>query len=296
MTLNQLRYFQTLAKTEHFRKAADMLYISQPSLSKAIAQLEAEFGTVLFEKNGRNVHLSEAGRTFLPYVDQALSKIDQGAEVLRNFTGEKERVSIGCVAPALIPYLAPMIKAYQDMLQRELQCRTEVGMSENLLKDLLAGQHDVVFCSYVEGVKKVQFTKVCEFPFFVVVQKGSKFACKSSIRPEELNNYPLLFTNASAYSRMIHEMLDYYHVNTITAGLSNDEVGLLGMVEAGLGAFITTDYPQVHSENTVLVPLEQTHFSRAIYMAIREDQKLSPHVQGLVDFVYSSRVSSMIKT
>ncbi|MCD7746526.1 MAG: LysR family transcriptional regulator [Lachnospiraceae bacterium] len=287
MTLNQLRYFQTLANTEHFRRAADMLYISQPSLSKAIAQLESELGCVLFEKSGRNVRLSEAGRMFLPYVDQALSRIDQGVEVLRNFSGENERFSIGCISPALIPYLAPMIKAYQDTLQKELRCRTEIGMSEDLLRDLLAGQHDVVFCSYVKNAKKVQFTKVCEFPFHVVVQKNSPFASKKRIRPEELDGCPMLFTCSSAYSQMIHEMLDYYHVHTVTAGLSNDEVGLLGMVEAGLGVFITTDYSQVHSENTVLVPLEQEHFTRAIYMAVRKDQILSPHVQGLVDFVRS---------
>ncbi|MCD8014773.1 MAG: LysR family transcriptional regulator [Lachnospiraceae bacterium] len=287
MTLNQLRYFQTLAKTEHFRKAADMLYISQPSLSKAIAQLESELGAVLFEKSGRNVRLSEAGKAFLPYVNQALSKLDQGTEVLRNFSGKEERISIGCICPALMTYLAPVIKTYQDTLQRELRCRTEVGMSENLLKDLLAGEHDVVFCTYVDGVKKVRFTKVCEFPFYVVVQKNNAFARQSNIRPEELDHYPVLFTCSSAYSRMIREMLNYYHVHPISAGLSNDEVGLLGMVEAGLGVFITTDYPQVHSENTVLIPLTQNRFTRPVYMAVREGQNLPPSVQGLVDFVLS---------
>ncbi len=287
MTLNQLRYFQTLAKTEHFRRAADILYISQPSLSKAIAQLESEFGTRLFEKSGRNVRLSEAGKAFLPYVNQALSEIDQGAEVLRNFSGKEERISIGCICPALIPYLSPMMKAYQNTLHRNVRYRTQVDISENLIKDLLADRHDVIFCTYVEGVKKVRFTKVCEFPFYVVVQKDSAFARQSSIRPEELNGCPILFTSSSAYSQMIREMLEFYHANPVTAGLSNDETGLLGMVEAGLGIFVSTDYPQVHSENTVLIPLAQDRFSRPVYMAVREGQDFSPSVQGLIDFVLS---------
>ena len=60
MTLNQLRYFRVLAKTEHYTKAADALAISQPSLSRAIALLEEELGVLLFTRRGRNVVLTDA--------------------------------------------------------------------------------------------------------------------------------------------------------------------------------------------------------------------------------------------
>ena len=51
MTLNQIYYFQTVARYENYRKAAEELYISQPSLSRSIASLESELGVLLFEKN-----------------------------------------------------------------------------------------------------------------------------------------------------------------------------------------------------------------------------------------------------
>ena len=60
MTLNQLYYFQTVARYENYRKAAEDLYISQPSLSRSIAALENELGVLLFEKNGRGVHLTKS--------------------------------------------------------------------------------------------------------------------------------------------------------------------------------------------------------------------------------------------
>lgn len=65
MNLYHLRYFATLAHLEHYTKAAEILAITQPSLSHAIASLEKELGVKLFEKEGRNVALPNVDRLFL---------------------------------------------------------------------------------------------------------------------------------------------------------------------------------------------------------------------------------------
>lgn len=285
MTLNQLRYFQALAQIGHYRQAADSLYISQPSLSKAIASLEDELGVRLFERNSRNIRLTDAGKNFLSYVSQALKTIDQGVEETKRVSLKKETISIGCIAPALIPYLAPMMKKYQETVHKKLHYLTRTGISEDLLKDLVGGLYDVVFCTCVDNIKKVTFTKVCALPYYVVVRRDNALAKKSAVRPEELDGCPMLFTEASSYVQRIQELLDYYHVHPIPSGLSNEESGLVGMVEAGIGVFISTDYPQVHSENTTLVPLEQDHFLRYIYMAVAEDRSVSPSAQKLISFI-----------
>ena len=64
MNLKQLQYFSVLARYEHYTKAAAQLSITQPSLSHAIAELEKDLGTNLFEKHGRNVRLTKYGRAF----------------------------------------------------------------------------------------------------------------------------------------------------------------------------------------------------------------------------------------
>ena len=64
MNLNQLHYFVTLAHIEHYTRAAEMLSITQPSLSHAISMLEQELETNLFEKRGRNVVLTKYGKVF----------------------------------------------------------------------------------------------------------------------------------------------------------------------------------------------------------------------------------------
>ena len=64
MTLNQILYFQKVARLENYHQAAEELYISQPSLSRSMAALESELGVALFEKKGRGVTLTKAGKLF----------------------------------------------------------------------------------------------------------------------------------------------------------------------------------------------------------------------------------------
>lgn len=71
MKLHQLRYFQYLAHYLHYRKVSEALYISQPTLSFAIKELEKELGVALFKKEGRTISLTGEGKTFLNMLQKA---------------------------------------------------------------------------------------------------------------------------------------------------------------------------------------------------------------------------------
>ena len=94
MNLNQLYYFKTLAKYEHYTKASEALFISQPSLTHSIKELEKELNTLLFTREGRNVKLSQEGKIFLKYVTQALDILDSGVEEIKQFN-ENNKKTIG---------------------------------------------------------------------------------------------------------------------------------------------------------------------------------------------------------
>ena len=83
MNLYHLRYFVTLAHLEHYTKAAEILTITQPSLSHAISSLEKELGVKLFEKDGRNIVLTKCGQTFLTDIEQSLDTLDSSVKRLR---------------------------------------------------------------------------------------------------------------------------------------------------------------------------------------------------------------------
>lgn len=83
MTLLQLQYFQVLSHNLHYTRTAEQLCISQPSLSYAINELEKELGVKLFQKENRKVTQTVYGQQFLPYVEQALTLLQDGSNVLR---------------------------------------------------------------------------------------------------------------------------------------------------------------------------------------------------------------------
>jgi DNA-binding transcriptional LysR family regulator len=104
MELSQLVYFRTTAKAEHFTRAAEELHITQPSLSKSIANLEQELGIPLFDREGKRVHLNVYGQAFLEKVEQILALTDEAAFMLRDMAqGERGQVRIGSSFPITPP-------------------------------------------------------------------------------------------------------------------------------------------------------------------------------------------------
>ena len=98
MNLSQLKYFVTLARLEHYTKAAEELEISQPSLSYAMTMLEQELGTKLFQKKGRNIVLTKYGKFFLDYVEQSLQTLELGVRKTKSMTGQtKGRIDLAYI-------------------------------------------------------------------------------------------------------------------------------------------------------------------------------------------------------
>ena len=78
MNLQQLEYFKIIAETKNFTTASEILSVTQPALSKAISKLEEELDVKLFQREGRNIKITEYGDVFLKYAKGALSEVEKG--------------------------------------------------------------------------------------------------------------------------------------------------------------------------------------------------------------------------
>lgn len=240
----------------------------------------------LFEKRGRNVALTLAGQEFLHYAQRALEQIELGTQAVRSYANQIQRISLGCVIPASSTCIPHMIEEFLHCTGITAQFDIDTEQTEVLVERLLQGRYDVIFGSRIPDVTGVQFVPVMEMPFVVVVRKDDPLAAQAELTPEQLKQAarPILLTSAKAYATLILEMLEYYGISQTLVGVANEDNGLLGMVQAGLGIFVGTDYPQMHTGDVALIPFKQERFHRYIYMAYSTTRAYSPAVRELIRF------------
>ncbi|MBY8874852.1 LysR family transcriptional regulator [Micromonospora sp. PLK6-60] len=143
MQLHQLRYFVAVAEVRHFTQAADLVGITQPSLSKQIHALEADLGAPLFERVRGNIALTAAGEVLLPLAKRILADVDTATREVQELVGlRRGRVRLGAT-PSLATSLAPpVLRRFRDA-HPTVDLRVEEGGSQDLVRDLLRGDLDL---------------------------------------------------------------------------------------------------------------------------------------------------------
>ena len=158
MNLNQLYYFRKLAELQHFTQAAAELYISQPSLSYSITNLENELGISLFEKKGRNVVLTNHGTEFYKCVDEVLSKLDHGVALLKQSSDiSRSKINIGTI-PILSSDIVPNIRTYMNSFPQTTFDIFTCMTGKEVITGVVDGIYDIGFCSKIENRKTIIYT------------------------------------------------------------------------------------------------------------------------------------------
>ena len=151
-SVRQMRYFDILANTLHFRKAAEMARISQPALSAQIAEMELLLGATLFERTRRTVVLTERGRRLLPRIRGILDEIRSLEELAGQRRGTlRGRLRLGII-PTIAPYLLPLLIPDLREAYPELAIELREAVTSKLVEDLRLGDLDAIIAALpIEG-------------------------------------------------------------------------------------------------------------------------------------------------
>src|SRR5215475_1889984 len=123
MEFQQLRYVCAVAETGNFSRAAERCRVAQPSLSQQVLKLEVDLGAKLFDRLGRSIRLTEAGRAFLPHARSILSQMETARlSVVDKCADLRGSVAVG-VIPTIAPYLMPRYTAAFAMKYPEAKLR-----------------------------------------------------------------------------------------------------------------------------------------------------------------------------
>ncbi len=147
MTLRHMRYFDALANTMHFGRAASLVHISQPALSTQIAELEKTLGMQLVERGNSALRLTEAGQSLLPKIRAILAQVkaieDEHVTFGEPLSGKISLGIIPTVAPYIIPKLLPLIRQHYPELEIELR----EAVTASLIDELLFGRIDTIIAA-----------------------------------------------------------------------------------------------------------------------------------------------------
>ena len=205
MKLSQLRYFQVTCQTGTTSKAAEILHISQPSVSAAIRELEQEFSVRLFSRESRNLKLTEEGNLLLSRANDLLSRADETEQIMHNL-GEKTRILRIGVPPMIASLILPKLFS---VIGNDLRITiTERGRDE-LLNELIDGQLDFAFLPHnSQLMQKVTGIPLGSVETVYCVRKDHPLAGRQSISFHDLDHEKLiLFKDEFFHTQLIKEQL-----------------------------------------------------------------------------------------
>ena len=244
MTITQLRYAITVSKSNSMNEAARTLFISQPSLSNAMKELEEETGITIFRRNNRGIVLTPEGKEFIGYARQVVEQYElmENKYIAKKNSKKKFSVSMQHYTFAVSAFVE-LVKRYgmeeyefavhetktYDVIQNVRNFQSEIGIlyinsfNEKVMNKLFA-EYDL------------EFHEIVKCHIYVYLWKGHPLADKEEISLEELQNYPCLSfeqgENNSFY--FAEEVLSTYEYKQLIK--ANDRATVLNLM-VGLNGY-----------------------------------------------------------
>lgn len=287
MTLNQLQYFQTVARTENYHLAAEQLYVSQPSLSRSIASLEKELGVLLFEKSGRGICLTKSGRLLLEYADRILDECETAVCKMKELSSDGGRIDIGYVFPLANSYMPHMARAFLSLEgNRNVTFSFHQEMTTVILDGIKSGHLDVGFCSFVDYEPDLEFFPILSQEIVMIVPTDHELAQFDEISIMELCNYPVIgynrFSGLGSYTHSLYRRLKI-QPNIICE--CPDENAIMALVAERFGIAITARVDCLDPSRVHILRLSDVSLSHQVFMVWLKNHYQIPAISRFIEFM-----------
>jgi len=298
MTLTELRYVVALAQERHFGRAAQKCFVTQPTLSLALAKLEDELGIRLFERNKNEVLVTARG---LQIVEQSRRVLDEVGKIQQLARGGKDQLSgafrLG-VIPTIGPYLLPDLIPILRKRAPQMPLIIEENLTGNLAPMLRDGELDAVIIALPFSIPGVKTEVVYEEPFSVVVPEGHRWEARKGVKPSELAGENLLvLNNGHCFRDQVLEACPGQSNTAMPEGRAGSSLETIrNMVASGLGVSVlpsTALTPRYSSKLLKVVPFSSPVPSRKVAVAWRQSFDRPAAVEVLATAIRAVKLPSL---
>ena len=259
MEFRVLKYFLMVAREENITKAAALLHLTQPTLSRQLMQLEEELGVTLFHRSKHSIILTEDGMLLKRRAQEIVSLSDKTVQELSHkedvLSGE---IAIGCGETKNMLFLSEQIKKFRQkypLVQFSIHSAIADDIKERIEKGIL----DIGLLMEPVDVGKYEFIRMPQKEKWgILVRKDSELAAKESINPKDLTNVPLIMVKRELVKNELASWFGDYYEGLQIAATYNLILNAASMVERGVGVALCFDLGAAFYEDLCFIPLAPT--------------------------------------
>lgn len=239
MELRVLRYFLMTAREENITKAAALLHITQPTLSRQLMQLEEELGVKLFSRSNHNIKLTEDGMLLRRRAQELVSLADKTIEELSGDSHELSgEISIGCGETRNMDFLSAQIAQFRQKHPR-VHFTIYTANADDIKERIEKGLLDMGLLMEPVDISRYEFARMpVKERWAVMVREDSPLAKKEFVTPRDLADIPLIFVYRETVKQELAGWFGKYYDNIETAVSYNLVRNAVSMVQNGVGAAI----------------------------------------------------------
>jgi DNA-binding transcriptional LysR family regulator len=204
--LAQLEAFLQVARHRSFSRAAEALFLTQPSVTARIQTLERELGERLFERTGRSVTLTDAGVAFMTHAQRAITAVQEGVDAIEAVRhGDVGSIRVGASSSIATYALPRAIKRFR-MARPRVHIHLSTGATEDIIDRLLASEIHVAITRLTQH-PEIASVHLYNDDLSLVVQPGHPFARRGRVAVNEVGREPFLFfERTSSYHSLVYSM------------------------------------------------------------------------------------------
>ena len=275
MTTKQIDYCIEVARTLNFSRAADNLFVSQPTFSYQIRLLEEEVGFTIFERNGKGAALTPAGAQFVSFLTGMRQDLKRAIEQGQNFSVKyKDSISICMMVRQALYFLPEAMKLFEEACPK---VQIVPGFRyENSMEAFLQNEADIVFAlkEQTRQVAGIQVHDLFESRIYLIAGRDDPLAEKNRICEEDLYGRTLMVGGGSppALRTVQHRLISSGKIEYFN---SADHDTTLTNVAAGRGVCLAPGFLNDHSGQFAWIPFDCKESFTCVLCTHKEDQRES---------------------
>lgn len=293
MELSQLEAFEAVAEEGSFTKAANVLCVTQPAVTRQIAALESELRTRLFDRMGRTVQLTSSGEMLRGYTSQILRLLREAKEAVAQVElGGMGRLSVGASSTSAAYILPTHLRRFRELFP-DLELRVHTGTSSHIEEMVLAGSIDVGIVTGLRGRSGLVELHLGQYETVVVVYPDHPLAHRPKqgfVQIGEVAAYPLILMEEGTNLRTYVDGLLAEEREGVKVTMELDSVeAIKKMIEARLGISllprVSVEF-EVQNSRLIALPLENIQKTERQIVAIyRHNKYLTPPTQTFLELL-----------